>query len=111
MKMQEKKIEEMEIEKSLLESRFNTLEGKVDEMFKELENKLTIKIVENNSKHLNDDKNKKMESRIYVLEKRRLGSDFCDFCDEEFNLGSEKDRKQKEIHIRDNHTFECNVCE
>ena len=59
MKMQEKKIEEMEIEKSLLESRFNTLEGKVDEMFKKLENKLSIKIVENNSKHLSEDKNKR----------------------------------------------------
>ena len=99
MKMQEKKIEEMEIEKSLLESRFNTLEGKVDEMFKELENKLTIKIVENNSKHLNYDKIRKWERRIYVLEKRRLGSDSCDFCDEEFNLGSEKERREKEIHI------------
>ena len=52
-----------------------------------------------------------MERRLYILEKRRLGSDFCEHCDEEFNLGSEKDRKEKEIHIRDNHTFECNVCE
>ena len=49
--------------------------------------------------------------RLYILEKRRLGSDFCDYCDEEFKLGSEKDRKEKDIHIRDNHTFECNVCE
>ena len=95
----------MEKEKTLLESRFNTFEGKVDEMFKELENKLTIKIVENNSKNSNDDKNETLERRIYVLEKRRLGSEFCDFCDEEFNLGSEKDRTEKNIHIRDYHTF------
>ena len=45
------------------------------------------------------------------LRREDLGQTFIDFCDEEFNLGSEKDRKQKEIHIRDNHTFECNVCE
>ena len=37
--------------------------------------------------------------------------DFCEYCDEEFKLGSEKDRKEKDTHIRDNNTFECNVCE
>ena len=98
----------MEKEKSFLECRLNTLEGKVDDRIRELENKMTIETVENDSKNLNDDKINKMERRIYVLEKRRLGSDFCD---EEFNLGSEKDRKAKDIHIRDNHTFECNVIE
>ena len=49
---------------------------------------------ENNSKHLNADKINKIERGFFVLEKRRLGSDFCDFCDLEFNLGSEKDRKE-----------------
>ena len=53
----------------------------------------------------------KMEKRIYMLEKRRLGSDFCDFCDMEFKAGCAKDRKEKETHIRDEHTFQCNVCE
>ena len=52
-----------------------------------------------------------MDRRIYVLEKRRLGTDFCDYCDFEFKLGSEKERKEKDIHIRNNHTFQCNVCE
>ena len=89
----------LEKETSLLESRLNTFEEKVDD----IENKMTTE--ENNSKHKNDDKLKAMERKIYVLEKRRLGSDFCDFCDEEFILGSEKDRKIKAIHIRDNHTL------
>ena len=35
---------------------------------------------------------------------------FVTFCDQEFMLGSEKDRKEKQIHIREMHTFECNVC-
>ena len=45
------------------------------------------------------------------LRREDLGQTFIDFCDEEFNLGSEKDRKEKDIHIRDNHTFKCNVCD
>ena len=49
-----------------------------------------------------------MEKRIYFLEKRRLGSDFCD---KEFISGSETDRREKYTHIRDNHTFKCNVCD
>ena len=117
MKIQEKKIEDInekiiiliENEKSSLESRLNTLEERVDENLKEFGNKISMD--ETASKNSNDDKIKKMERRLYILEKRRLGSDFCEHCDEEFNLGSEKDRKEKEIHIRDNHTFECNVCE
>ena len=40
-----------------------------------------------------------------------MGSDFCEHCDEEFRLGSEKDRKEKDMHIRNTHTFECNVCD
>ena len=49
--------------------------------------------------------------KIYVLEKRRLGSDFCDFCEHEFNAGCEKDRQEKAAHIRFMHTFECNICD
>ena len=63
-----------------------------------------------NEETISDDKVNKMEKRIYKLEKIRLGSDFCDFCDLEFMSGSEKDRKEKELHIRQTHTFECAVC-
>ena len=52
-----------------------------------------------------------MERKIYILEKQRLGSDFCDYCDKEFNLGSDKDSKEKDIHIIETHTFECKVHE
>ena len=33
------------------------------------------------------------------------------YCSKEFMLGSEKDRKDKETHIRETHTFECKVCD
>ena len=59
----------------------------------------------------NDDEIEKLEKRIYILERRRLGSDFCEYCDMEFKLGCEKDRKEKDAHIRGTHTFECSVCE
>ena len=85
-----------------------------------LETKIT-KCIENNVIEKNDEENhtgkfvndkiESMERKIYILEKRRLGSDFCDFCEKEFMLGSEKDRNEKETHIRDTHTFECNICE
>jgi hypothetical protein len=52
-----------------------------------------------------------MARKIYILEKRRLGSDFCDFCDREFKQGCEKDRQEKATHITEMHTLECNVCE
>ena len=57
-----------------------------------------------------DDKIKTLDKRIYVLERRRLGSDFCDFCEMEYKMGCEKDRKEKDAHIRANHTFECSIC-
>ena len=50
-----------------------------------------------------------VEKRIYVLEIRRLGSDICDYCDIEFKAGCEKDKKEKDTHIRYTHTYECNI--
>ena len=41
-----------------------------------------------------------METRIYGLEKRRIGSDFCDYCEHEFKAGSEKERKGNLITIQ-----------
>ena len=66
---------------------------------------------ENTTNTLYDEKIKSMEMKIYILEKRRLGSDFCEYCSKEFKLGCEKDRQEKEAHIRETHTFECKVCE
>ena len=45
------------------------------------------------------------------MEKRRLDSDFCDYCEYEFKAGCEKDRREKDIHVRNTHTFECNICD
>ena len=53
----------------------------------------------------------KMERRMYILEKRSLGYDFCEYCEMEFMAGSQKDRNEKESHIRETNTFECAVCD
>ena len=86
-----------------MESTIGALEGKLSDLEKNME------VIDTNNS--NNKKIDSMERKIYILEKRRLGSDFCDFCDKEFMLGSEKDRKEKETHVRETHTFECKVCE
>ena len=96
------RVKEMEVTIDTLEKRFSDGTTKIEERLHAFEKK---------NEESNVDKIKTMEKRIYVLEKRRLGSDFCDYCDQEFKAGSEKERKEKETHIRDYHTFECNVCE
>ena len=42
-----------------------------------------------------------MDKIIYVFWEKKTCSDVCDYCDMEFKLGSEKDRKEKDTHIRD----------
>ena len=39
-----------------------------------------------------DEKITPMERQSYVLDRRRLGSEICEFCDKEFKSGCEKDR-------------------
>jgi hypothetical protein len=80
-----------------LEVKIEIQEKKIEEMIQNLSTLMEkeTSLIEKYSKHFNDDKINKMERRIFVQEKRRLGSDFCDFCDLELNLGSEKDRKEK----------------
>ena len=34
-----------------------------------------------------------------------MGSDFCEYCDKELELGCEKDKKEKETHIRETHNL------
>ena len=46
--------------------------------------------------------------RIYVLE-TRLVTDFCEYCDIKFKMVCEKDKKDKNVHIRNTQTFECSV--
>ena len=45
------------------------------------------------SKTNKDDENEILEKRIYILQRTRLGSDFCEYCDLEFKLGCEKIEK------------------
>ena len=86
-------------------------ENCVSDKYGVLEEKLTAiekKIGESNT-NANDEKIETMERQIYILDKRRLGSDFCDHCYLEFKAGSEKDRKEKDAHIRETHTSECSI--
>ena len=79
-----------------------------------METKIDTLVIEKQKDDNSNDKDeniKTLEKRTYILERRRLGVDFCEYCDMEFMLGSEKDRKEKDAHIRANHTFECNVCD
>ena len=67
-----------------LEARVNNLESKIENS-----NKFEERVV-------------KVERSIYVLEKTKLGIEFCDFCEEEF-----QNIKDKNYHIRYTHTFIC----
>ena len=71
-----------------LEARVKDLESKIEKS-----NKLEERVV-------------KVERSIYVLEKTKLGIEFCDFCEEEF-----QNIKDKNYHVRYTHTFICELCE
>jgi hypothetical protein len=77
-----------------IEIKNDTLEKSFSDEKTALENKKT----ENDNFY--DDKFKALERKIYILEKRRLGSDFCEFFEKEFMSGSEKYRSEKEKHIK-----------
>ena len=68
-----------------LEARVKDLESKIEKT-----NKLEERVV-------------KVERSIYVLEKTKLGIEFCDFCEEEF-----QNIKDKNYHVRYTHTFIVN---
>ena len=76
------KLESMNAVIESLEKRIgdatDVLEGKWNSIGKNIE--------ETRTKKSYDDK---FEKKIYILEKRRLRSDFCEFCDQEFKLGCE----------------------
>jgi hypothetical protein len=59
-----------------------------EEKFRDIEKKFEESITNN----LNYEKINTVERKLYVLEKRRLGSDFCDYCELEFKAGCERDR-------------------
>ena len=54
---------------------------------------LEKQIEDSNDKTLEDENIKTLERRIYVLTNG-------DFCEMEFKAGSEKDRKEKDAHVR-----------
>ena len=105
----EKQIREKDIQIENLQKTIDVLETKITKFLEN--NDIEKNKKDNQNDNFNNDKIEAIERKVDILEKRRLGSDFCDFCDKEFKLGCEKDRKEKEIHVREAHTFECNICE
>ena len=99
----EKRLTDMEntAEKKLqsMENRISTLTQCMEEKDSTIEN-LTNKL-QNMSERF-----EKVERRVYILEKTKLGNDFCDFCGDEFEKKSVMN-----AHIRFIHTFECEICD
>ena len=106
----EKRIKEIEI---IFENKFDSLENKINTLTKCLGEKdsiienLRIKLVTKSQTHLLEIEERfgKIERRAYVLEKTKLGNEFCDFCGEEFDSKSNMNE-----HIRYTHTFACEIC-
>ena len=111
------KIEKLKQRVDVMEDSIQALEKRTDNSFNLIEGKISAienkndKAEETITNNLDDEKMVKMDRRIYILEKRRLGSDFCEYCEMEFMAGSQKERKEKESHIRETHTFKCTVCD
>ena len=101
-----KQIREKDIEIENLQKTIEVLETKITKFIES--NAIEKDKEDTQTNNLYIDKIGSMARQIYILEKRRLR---FDFCDKEFMQGSEKDRKEKATHIREMHTFECNVCE
>ena len=85
----EKRLTDIEntAEKKLqsMESRINTLTQCMEEKDSTIEN-LTNKLQNMSEKFLIESEERfgKVERRVYILEKTKLGNDFCDFCGDEF---------------------------
>jgi hypothetical protein len=101
----EKIIADKDVEIDILENCFNDKITVIEENIIAIEKKMEESPITNQ----NDERIKSLERKIHISDKRRLGSDFCDFCDLEFKSGCEKDRKETAAHIRHTHTFECNI--
>ena len=80
-----------------MEAKIDTLENCIGEKTRVLEETFSEieKKIEETQKSVDDENIKIMEIRLDILEKRRLGSDFCDFFEMEFKSGSEKNRKER----------------
>ena len=119
LKQLEKCVEEnkerLRFMENTTEKKFETFESKINTLTKCIEEKdciienLTNKLKLQNisEKNLLDSKVKfgKLEKRVYVIEKTKLGNEFCQFCEEEF-----KSNEELNIHTRFTHIFDCEIC-
>ena len=95
------------------EKRFECLEAKINTLTKCIAEKdiiienLTNKLKDKSDKNLMEIEERfgKVERRAYVLEKTKMGNEFCDFCGEEF-----ESKRNLNDHNRFTHTFNCEIC-
>ena len=106
----DKYLDRFQLLESLIQAKDNKiedLEKKISEMgekFASFEIQMTEDTLENKNKFV--DRIKLIEKKVYILEKTNAGSEFCEYCEVEF-----EEDKELSIHIRDMHTFECNLCD
>ena len=89
-----------------MENKINTLTkclAEKDSTIKNLEQKLQ-NVSEKNTVEI-EERFRKVERRAFVLEKTKLGNEFCEFCEEEFESNS-----NLKIHTRFTYTFDCEIC-
>ena len=91
-----------------MEDKIDTLENWIIDKSRVIEEKFSDiekKFEESINNNLNYEKINTVERKMYVLEKRRLGSDFCYYCELEYKAGCEKERRKEDAHIRHTHSF------
>ena len=113
----DKKIEEMDVYLAQFQSLQNQIE-KRDKSIEDLEKKVYVmgeqigkfenQCAENALENsvLIEEKFKTIEWKVYKLERKNAGADFCEYCDVEF-----QEYEDLRLHIRDAHTFKCDICE
>ena len=83
------------------DNKIEELEKKIDDMGEKI-----VTLESKKAENQFEDRIAKIERKVYVIEKTNAGNEFCENCGEEFEEDDELN-----IHIRDTHTFECNLCE
>ena len=78
-----------------MEATIKTLETGIGNATSFIEEKIGAIQKKQEESKTDGDKLNTIERRIYILEKRRLGSDFCVLCEIEFKAGTEKRQKGK----------------
>ena len=67
-----------------------TLQKILSDTSRELQKHINYIVKRKEDTHTNDDKIATIERKLDILEKRRIGSKFCEYCEKEFKSGCEE---------------------